>query len=103
VAIDQFIGHGDVKGLALISVALIVVNILMWQAQYWQVWTMSWAGQFPGARLRPGRDTGWVLDACHDLRRSPHPAAYGPLRANLRTDARPATISGAERTLSLWL
>src|ERR1700736_3834914 len=45
LAIDQFIGHGDVKGLALISVALIVVNILMWQAQYWQVWTMSWAGQ----------------------------------------------------------
>src|SRR3984893_450186 len=45
VAIDQFIGHGDVKGLALISVALIVVNILMWQAQYWQGWTMSWAGQ----------------------------------------------------------
>ena len=45
VAIDQFISHGDVKGLALISVALIVVNILMWQAQYWQVWTMSWAGQ----------------------------------------------------------
>jgi ABC-type multidrug transport system fused ATPase/permease subunit len=45
VAIDRFIGHGDLKGLALISVALIVVNILMWQAQYWQVWTMSWAGQ----------------------------------------------------------
>src|ERR1700737_565154 len=45
LAIDQFIGHGDVKGLALISVALIVVNVLMWQAQYWQVWTMSWAGQ----------------------------------------------------------
>src|ERR1700730_13171875 len=45
VAIDQFIGHGDVKGLALISAALIVVNILMWQAQYWQAWTMSWAGQ----------------------------------------------------------
>src|SRR5215472_203663 len=45
VAIDRFIGHGDLKGLALISVALIVINVLMWQAQYWQVWTMSWAGQ----------------------------------------------------------
>ncbi|GAC1618053.1 MAG: ABC transporter ATP-binding protein [Ktedonobacteraceae bacterium] len=45
VAIDQFIGHKDVRGLAIISIVLIIVNILMWQAQYWQVWTMSWAGQ----------------------------------------------------------
>src|SRR5438270_478106 len=45
VAIDRFISHGDLKGLAIISVVLIVVNVLMWQAQYWQVWTMSWAGQ----------------------------------------------------------
>src|ERR1700680_4079382 len=45
VAIDQFIHHGDLRGLAIISSVLIVVNILMWQAQYWQVWTMSWAGQ----------------------------------------------------------
>jgi len=45
LAIDQFISHNDVRGLAMIGVVLIVVNILMWQAQYWQVWTMSWAGQ----------------------------------------------------------
>ncbi len=45
VAIDRFIGHGDLKGLAVISIVLIVINVLMWQAQYWQVWTMSWAGQ----------------------------------------------------------
>ncbi len=45
VAIDQFISHNDVRGLAIIGVVLIIVNILMWQAQYWQVWTMSWAGQ----------------------------------------------------------
>ena len=45
VAIDRFISHGDLKGLALISIVLIVVNVAMWQAQYWQVWTMSWAGQ----------------------------------------------------------
>ncbi|HVB73067.1 MAG TPA: ABC transporter ATP-binding protein [Ktedonobacteraceae bacterium] len=45
VAIDQFITHADLRGLAIISIVLIVVNILMWQAQYWQVWTMSWAGQ----------------------------------------------------------
>lgn len=45
VAIDDFIGHNDLRGLALLSAVLIVVNVLMWQAQYWQVWTMSWAGQ----------------------------------------------------------
>jgi len=45
VAIDQFISHNDLRGLAIISAVLIVVNVFMWQAQYWQVWTMSWAGQ----------------------------------------------------------
>jgi ATP-binding cassette subfamily B protein len=45
LAIDQFITHNDLAGLALLSIVLIVVNVLMWQAQYWQVWTMSWAGQ----------------------------------------------------------
>src|SRR6266571_2129097 len=45
VAIDQFISHNDLRGLAIISAVLIVVNAFMWQAQYWQVWTMSWAGQ----------------------------------------------------------
>jgi ATP-binding cassette subfamily B protein len=45
LAIDQFISHNDVRGLTMIGVVLIVVNILMWQAQYWQVWTMSWVGQ----------------------------------------------------------
>ena len=45
VAIDQFIGRSDVRGLASIGILLLVVNVLMWQAQYWQVWSMSWAGQ----------------------------------------------------------
>src|SRR6266436_5069568 len=45
VAIDRFIGHNDLRGLAIIGVILLVVNIAMWQAQYWQVWFMSWAGQ----------------------------------------------------------
>src|SRR5436305_6459985 len=45
VAIDQFISHSDLRGLAITGTILIVVNIFMWQAQYWQVWTMSWAGQ----------------------------------------------------------
>ncbi len=45
LAIDDFIGRNDLHGLAVIGITLIVINILMWQAQYWQVWTMSWAGQ----------------------------------------------------------
>ena len=45
VAIDQFIGHNDLRGLATTGIVLIIVNVLMWQAQYWQVWSMSWAGQ----------------------------------------------------------
>ena len=45
VAIDQFITHSNLGGLAILGVVLLVVNIGMWQAQYWQVWTMSWAGQ----------------------------------------------------------
>ncbi|HEU5227485.1 MAG TPA: ABC transporter ATP-binding protein [Ktedonobacteraceae bacterium] len=45
LAIDRFITNHDLSGLAVMSVILLVLNIAMWQAQYWQVWTMSWAGQ----------------------------------------------------------
>ncbi|MBV9229238.1 MAG: ABC transporter ATP-binding protein [Chloroflexi bacterium] len=45
VAIDRFISGNDLSGLAVIGIILLAVNIVMWQAQYWQVWTMSWAGQ----------------------------------------------------------
>jgi ABC-type multidrug transport system fused ATPase/permease subunit len=45
VAIDDFIGPHDLGGLAVISVVLLVLNVAMWQAQYWQIWTMSWAGE----------------------------------------------------------
>ena len=45
VAIDDFITRGDLKGLTAISIVLLVLNAAMWQAQYWQVWTMSWAGE----------------------------------------------------------
>ncbi|MEO6889257.1 MAG: ABC transporter ATP-binding protein [Ktedonobacteraceae bacterium] len=45
VAIDRFISHGDLGGLAVISIILLVVNVVMWQAQYWQIWSMSWTGQ----------------------------------------------------------
>lgn len=45
VAIDNYISATNLMGLALISAILIAVNLVMWQAQYWQVWTMSWVGQ----------------------------------------------------------
>ncbi|HEX4208393.1 MAG TPA: ABC transporter ATP-binding protein [Ktedonobacteraceae bacterium] len=51
VAIDSFIGKSDLHGLAMIGVGLLVINIAMWQAQYWQVWSMSWAGQQILSRL----------------------------------------------------
>ncbi|GHO85165.1 ABC transporter ATP-binding protein [Dictyobacter formicarum] len=45
VAIDNYITHSDLIGLAILSVVFLAVNVAMWQAQYWQVWSMSWAGQ----------------------------------------------------------
>ncbi|GER90208.1 multidrug ABC transporter [Dictyobacter vulcani] len=45
LAIDNFITRSDLVGLGVLSIIFLVVNIAMWQAQYWQVWTMSWAGQ----------------------------------------------------------
>ncbi len=45
LAIDNFITRHDLFGLGVMSVIFLLVNIAMWQAQYWQVWTMSWAGQ----------------------------------------------------------
>ena len=45
LAIDNFITRHDLFGLSVMSGIFLLVNIAMWQAQYWQVWTMSWAGQ----------------------------------------------------------
>jgi ABC-type multidrug transport system fused ATPase/permease subunit len=45
LAIDLFISRSDLLGLGLICLVLLAVNVVMWQAQYWQIWTMSWAGQ----------------------------------------------------------
>ncbi|WP_126557087.1 ABC transporter ATP-binding protein [Dictyobacter kobayashii] len=45
IAIDNYITHNDLVGLGGLSIVFLVVNIAMWQAQYWQVWSMSWAGQ----------------------------------------------------------
>ena len=45
VVIDSFIGRKDLHGMAVIGIVLLAVNIAMWLAQYFQVWTMSWAGE----------------------------------------------------------
>jgi ABC-type multidrug transport system fused ATPase/permease subunit len=45
VAIDDFITNSNLGGLAFAIGGLIVLNIAMWQAQYWQVWSMSWVGE----------------------------------------------------------
>jgi ABC-type multidrug transport system fused ATPase/permease subunit len=45
VAIDNFITRDDLGGLVVVSIGLILLNIAMWQAQYWQVWSMSWVGE----------------------------------------------------------
>ena len=45
IAIDNFITRRDLPGLTMISIVILLVNVAMWQAQYWQVWTMSWAGE----------------------------------------------------------
>jgi ATP-binding cassette subfamily B protein len=45
VAIDQFISHADLEGLTAIAIVLLAVNVGMWQAQYWQIWMMSWVGE----------------------------------------------------------
>jgi ATP-binding cassette subfamily B protein len=45
VAIDDFISRGSLGGLAIASAGLVALNIAMWLAQYWQVWSMSWVGE----------------------------------------------------------
>jgi ATP-binding cassette subfamily B protein len=45
VAIDNYITHHSLTGLSYTMIALVVVNVVMWVGQYFQVWTMSWAGQ----------------------------------------------------------
>lgn len=45
VAIDNYITHHNLTGLSYTMIALLLVNVVMWQSQYWQVWAMSWAGQ----------------------------------------------------------
>jgi ABC-type multidrug transport system fused ATPase/permease subunit len=45
VAIDDFISRNNLGGLAIAGIGLVVLNIAMWLAQYWQVWSMSWVGE----------------------------------------------------------
>ncbi|HLW03354.1 MAG TPA: ABC transporter ATP-binding protein [Ktedonobacterales bacterium] len=45
VAIDNFISANNLGGLAIAGVGLVVLNVAMWLAQYWQVWSMSWVGE----------------------------------------------------------
>jgi ABC-type multidrug transport system fused ATPase/permease subunit len=45
LAIDLFITNHNLAGLAGLSIVFLIVNIAMWQAQFWQTWSMSWAGQ----------------------------------------------------------
>ncbi len=45
VAVDTLIAHGDLHGLMFAIGGLVMLNIAMWQAQYWQVWSMSWVGE----------------------------------------------------------
>jgi len=45
ITIDRFITFRNLNGLGWMSVGLLVLNVAMWQAQYWQVWTMSYVGE----------------------------------------------------------
>jgi ABC-type multidrug transport system fused ATPase/permease subunit len=45
VAIDNFVIKGDLVGMIVMGGILLAVNIVMWQAQYWQIWIMSWCGE----------------------------------------------------------
>jgi ABC-type multidrug transport system fused ATPase/permease subunit len=45
ISIDRFISKGDLHGMIVMSIILLVLNVAMWQAQYWQIWTMSWSGE----------------------------------------------------------
>ena len=44
LAIDNYIQRGDSMGLGVISLVLLAVNVVLWQAQYWQVWTIVLGG-----------------------------------------------------------
>ena len=51
LAMDRFIGARDVNAVTVVGVALVVNSVVMWQAQFWQVWTMSLIGQQVLSRL----------------------------------------------------
>ena len=45
LVIDSYINRGNLGGLSVMCIILLAVSVVQWLAQYWQVWTMSWAGQ----------------------------------------------------------
>src|SRR5579859_374788 len=45
LAMDRFIGARNTGAVMVVGIALIADSVLMWQAQFWQVWTMSQIGQ----------------------------------------------------------
>src|SRR5260370_30766503 len=45
IAIDNLITHRNLNGLLYAIGGLVVLNVAMWQAQYWQVWNMSSVGE----------------------------------------------------------
>ncbi|GAC1428772.1 MAG: ABC transporter ATP-binding protein [Chloroflexota bacterium] len=45
LAMDRFIGARNTGAVMIVGLALIADSVLMWQAQFWQVWTMSVIGQ----------------------------------------------------------
>lgn len=45
IAIDNYIGSGNLGGLNLIAVAFLAINIVNWICTYWETYIMSWVGQ----------------------------------------------------------
>ncbi len=45
LAINGFIGTHDTRAVTIVGLALVFDSVVMWQAQFWQVWSMSIIGQ----------------------------------------------------------
>jgi ATP-binding cassette subfamily B protein len=45
LAMDRFIVAHNTGAVLVVGIALVVDSVVMWQAQFWQVWTMSMIGQ----------------------------------------------------------
>jgi ATP-binding cassette subfamily B protein len=45
LAMDRFIAAHNTGAVLVVGIALVIDSVVMWQAQFWQVWTMSMVGQ----------------------------------------------------------